>query len=74
MITATMTPTGSGNPATVLNVGDVQIVLDTICPTCNGKSGAAHKTVCPPCKSTGFVPSPEGRRLLAFIKKHLGLS
>jgi len=65
MIQVTLMPAPVGQAATIIPVGDVEVVLDTVCPHCNGKG-----TKCEPCKGKGAIPTPAGRRLLAFWKRH----
>lgn len=53
-------------PTIALNVGDSTLILEIVCPQCRG----AHAAVCSYCGGKKVVPTPEGARLLAFLKHH----
>jgi hypothetical protein len=72
----------SADAGITVNVGDITLVLDTKCPVCAGSGQmasydpitmAARGVPCGHCHGLKTVPSPEGARLLAFVKKYLSL-
>lgn len=46
-------------------------LLETICTGCGGFGSRTNPSeVCTACDGTGYVPTPAGRDVLAFVLRH----
>lgn len=54
---------------TSLMVGDSRLILETLCPACQGDCLRTKKH-CAACHNTGRLPTPEGTKLLNFFTRH----
>jgi DnaJ-class molecular chaperone len=58
-----------------LNISNLTIELETVCPSCKGKGGETERRQwypCVRCEGAGYIPTEIGASILALVRHNFG--